>query len=62
MTEENPKCLVCQQSSNEIPLLTLVYRDQKFWICPQHFPILIHEPHKLVGILPGAELLQPHDH
>jgi len=60
--EEKPQCLVCEQSNQEIPLLALDYRGQKFWICPQHFPILIHQPHLLVGKLPGAELLQPHEH
>jgi len=30
-------------------------------ICPQHLPVLIHDPARLVGILPGAEELQPSD-
>ena len=62
MTVENHTCLVCQHSSEEIPLLALEYQDQRYWICPQHFPILIHQPAKLIGLLPGAEKLQPHDH
>ena len=55
-------CLVCDQSSQEIPLLAIEYQDRQFWICPQHFPILIHHPEQLVGKLPGAEKLQPHEH
>ena len=62
MTDTTPRCLVCQSSSHEIPLLALSYQDQTFWICPQHFPILIHQPQRLVGVLPGAEKLQPHEH
>jgi hypothetical protein len=62
MNQSIPHCLVCQITNQEIPLLTLTYRDQEFHICPQHFPILIHNPEKLVGILPGAEKLQPHEH
>lgn len=62
MTAENHTCLVCQQTSEEIPLLALEYQDQRYWICPQHFPILIHQPAKLIGKLPGAEKLQPHEH
>ena len=62
MTESTPRCLVCQSSNQEIPLLALTYQDQAFYICPQHFPILIHNPQRLVGVLPGAEKLQPHDH
>ncbi len=56
------KCLVCQVSSEEIPLLQLSYQDSHYWICPQHFPILIHQPHQLIGILPGAERLESHGH
>jgi hypothetical protein len=62
MTTNVPKCLVCQATNQEIPLLTLTYQDQQFHICPQHFPILIHQPQQLVGILPGAEKLTPHEH
>jgi hypothetical protein len=32
------------------------------WICPQHMPILIHDPAQLVGKMPGAENLKPSDH
>jgi hypothetical protein len=62
MTESKPKCLVCEQTSDEIPLLALKYRENQYWICPQHFPILIHQPEKLIGKLPGAEKITPHDH
>jgi len=31
------------------------YKDQMFWICPQHIPVLIHDPHKMEDLLPGAE-------
>jgi hypothetical protein len=62
MTPSKPKCLVCEQTSDEIPLLALTYRDTTYWICPQHFPILIHQPAKLVGKLPGAEKLTAHAH
>ena len=65
MTENNPKCIYCERDSDQIPLLTLRFRDGEVWICPQHLPILIHEPTKLAGKLPGAEGTQPapgHDH
>ena len=62
MTIEKPACLVCAQTSEQIPLLSLSYQGQTYYICPQHFPILIHQPGKLVGILPGAEKLVPHEH
>lgn len=62
MNDNYPECLVCQATSQDVPLLSLQYRDQNFFICPQDFPILIHQPQRLVGILPGAEKLTPHDH
>ena len=61
MTENTPRCLVCHETSQEIPLLKLEYQEREYYICPQHFPILIHQPQKLVGLLPGAEKLQGHE-
>ena len=62
MQDTQHTCIVCQQSSQEIPLLVLEYQDKQYWICPQHFPILIHHPGELVGLLPGAEKLKGHEH
>ncbi|MEI6594520.1 MAG: hypothetical protein WCO28_03090 [Bacteroidota bacterium] len=49
------ECIVCNKSHHEIPLTSFDYKDTQFWICPQHIPILIHNPQKLVDLLPGAE-------
>ncbi len=57
-----PRCLVCQQNSGSVPLLALAYRGASVWICPQHLPILIHNPQQLADILPGAETLPYADH
>lgn len=62
MPETKLACLVCGQTSDEIPLITLSFQDSHYWICPSHFPILIHQPDLLVGKLPGAEKIQPHSH
>jgi hypothetical protein len=58
-------CIYCERDSDQIPLLSLVYKDQRVSICPQHLPILIHNPEKLADKLSGAENFQPadqHDH
>jgi len=55
-------CLSCGRGEHETPLVALVYRGSKVWICPQHLPVLIHDPMKLVGKLAGAESLKPADH
>jgi hypothetical protein len=57
-----PTCLACNRTGREIPLITLDYRGKKFWICPQHLPMLIHDPRSLTGRLPGAEGMEPAEH
>ena len=52
-----PHCILCERTSDETPLITLEYRATTIRICPQHLPVLIHDPARLVGILPGAENL-----
>ncbi len=61
MPEETQKmeCISCHRKSQEVPLISLNYRGSAFWICPQHFPVLIHRPQDLVGLVPGAEKFQP---
>lgn len=59
---ETHSCLYCAQTSEAVPLIALEYQGRTFWICPQHLPILIHNPQQLVGKLPDAETLQEADH
>ena len=54
----NKECLVCKTSSSEIPVTKFYYQESEFFICPQHIPILIHNPQQLVGLLPGADKLK----
>ena len=61
MTKEPAGCLMCGRNADETPLICLEYRDGGFRICPQHLPLLIHDPAKLIGKLPGAENLEPSD-
>ena len=55
-------CIACNRTSKEIPLLTLTYGESTFCICPQHLPVLIHDPQMLIGKLPGAEKMLPAEH
>lgn len=57
-----PRCLACNRDSHATPLVTLLYRGEPIWICPEHLPILIHDPAQLIGKLSGAENLRPADH
>ncbi|UCE01608.1 MAG: hypothetical protein JSW67_10005 [Candidatus Latescibacterota bacterium] len=54
-------CVMCERPASDVPLLTLDYRDSTFCVCPQHLPVLIHDPGQLIGKLPGAERLRPSD-
>jgi hypothetical protein len=55
-------CVVCARGEQETPLVAWAYRHSTVWICPQHLPVLIHDPMRLVGKLDGAESLTPADH
>lgn len=60
--QPSTNCLVCGRSQEQVPLLAVHFQGQQYWICPQHFPILIHHPEQLAGRLPGVENLQGHSH
>jgi hypothetical protein len=61
MSAGEPKktCLSCDRGSDETPLIGIEFQGEPYSICPQHLPLLIHAPQKLVGKLPGAEKLAP---
>jgi len=62
MNQQQATCVACDRDDSQVPLLRLSYQGGEFRICPQHLPILIHDPARLVGLLPGAEGLAPADH
>lgn len=59
--EPTMACFFCKRDAEATPLIPLEYRGNRLWICPQHMPVLIHDPGRLVGTLPGAENLAPAD-
>ncbi|HCA79677.1 MAG TPA: hypothetical protein DEP53_08085 [Bacteroidetes bacterium] len=62
MSEEVKRCLHCEQTEQQIPLLTLQFMGGQIWICPQCLPVLIHAPQKLAGKIPGAEKFSGAEH
>jgi hypothetical protein len=59
MEDHNEKvCLFCKQDEEHVPLVQVDYKGKTYHICPQHIPVLIHDPSQLEGMLPGAEDLQ----
>lgn len=59
MENHNDKvCLFCKQDENAVPLVQVDYKGHNYFICPQHIPVLIHDPGQLEGMLPGADELK----
>ncbi len=55
------ECVACRRGAERTPLIAFEYRGANLFICPQHLPVLIHDPAQLIGKLPGAEDLEPAD-
>jgi len=58
----NDTCVLCERGEDQVPLIEVRFRGSRIHICPQHLPVLIHDPGQLVGRLPGAEGLSPATH
>ena len=59
---ETHECLFCKRNSDLTPLIRFEFRNESHFICSQHLPVLIHDPGSLIGVLPGAETLEPSTH
>lgn len=55
-------CLNCGRSENEMPLLIIKFKGEEAHICSECFPLLIHNPSKLDGKLPGPKSVKPSSH
>jgi hypothetical protein len=62
MNDSQLKCIVCERTSEEVPVVPFQYQGKNFGICPEHLPIMIHKPHQLADKLPGIERMQGHEH
>jgi hypothetical protein len=56
------ECLNCGTTENQIPLVNLTYSEKPAYICSRCLPLLIHQPHQLIGKLEGAENIPPAEH
>ena len=46
-------CINCGKTSEQTPLLNMVFKGEQKYICAQCLPILIHKPQALAEKLPG---------
>ena len=51
-------CVFCKRDQEEVPLVHVEFQNKSYYICPQHMPVIIHNPKELIGLLPGAENLK----
>ncbi|HKJ27022.1 MAG TPA: hypothetical protein VJ965_05265 [Anaerolineales bacterium] len=49
------KCQYCERSSEEIPLISFVYKEQDYYVCTAHLPMLLHKPELFADKLPDSE-------
>jgi len=57
-----PTCLNCGKTEQQVPLLQLTFKGETKHICPQCLPVLIHKPQQLAEKLPGMEAAPPAAH
>lgn len=50
MNDNPERCLNCERTSDQVPLLRLKYTGKENWICPQCLPVLIHKPQKIAAV------------
>ncbi len=55
MDKHDKTCIICKRNEDAIPLVKFDYKQTSFWICPQHIPVIIHDPQQLEGLLPDAD-------
>ena len=59
MTNPRLACIYYKQNDQGVRILPFQYQGEQYSICPQHLPILIHQPAQLAGKLPGLEKISP---
>ena len=60
--DPTPACIVCSRTDDDVPLIAFMFKGAARHICPQHLPVLIHDPTRLAEMLPGADGLEAADH
>lgn len=62
MNDSQLKCIVCERTSEEVPVVLFQYQGKNYGICPEHLPVMIHKPYQLADKLPGIERMEGHEH
>ena len=62
MSSGDDKCVRCERTEDEVPILKAKFKGEAFAICSACLPVLIHKPHELQARLAGAESIEPTSH
>jgi hypothetical protein len=60
--QATPACVACGRTADDVPLIAFSFQGRERHVCSQHLPVLIHDPTRLAGMLPGADRLEAADH
>jgi len=55
LMSETTKCIVCNKTENDVPIIEFKFKGLKYHICSQHIPVLIHKAQALETIIPGIK-------
>jgi recombinational DNA repair protein (RecF pathway) len=48
MSEDNfKKCLNCNSTQDEVPLMVWYYKERELWLCANCLPLMIHKREQL---------------
>jgi hypothetical protein len=48
------KCVLCEKSSDEIPVIAFEFKGERYQVCTAHLPTLLHQPEKFAGKIADA--------
>jgi len=51
--KKSKECIICKKTDQEVALLKFKFKGNKYSICSQHMPVLIHKAESLESLLPG---------
>ncbi len=48
------QCVLCDRTSEEVPLIAFEYKGDGYFVCTGHLPMLLHKPEMFEGKLKDA--------
>ncbi len=55
MSNKVERCINCNQTEAEVPLVAIRYTGKNGWVCSQCMPIFIHKPEQFASKLSGLD-------